>query len=447
MKYLLSIAVLIFLSIIQLTHSNTQRGLIPLPLKSSVQDFIFDTEVVDINQKNLKADISFLFIDFKYMPVHGECFAQQNVSNHIKICEFGSAKAAGLGDTPCDMLIGGEVEKIFMPGWPLFWQYLSQLSLPVWVVGVKPADHKSAYLNKQESNEAWDVFVAMGGRYVSKIVDMNKDPEFTQLKHATLTNVACINAYKGIIIYRRPACESWEQFNEFRKKYSQFLYLDHVGNIYAASKSKGISLFQTPELQAYKPRCGLYKRQYTKDLAQRIENEIKSDMFVIKPVFAVQGHGIIVVDQQNLDKTLRYMCGDPSSLNILSGEYESCSHTYSYWKQNKDDSFIVEQYCPSKPMFIHDKFYDPTVRVYFVLRHDQSKIYVNILAGYAKIPPKSLSDNCSLSEKHKTTPYYKSLVQLSALTLPEDVFNDIKREMKAMLPKIYLKMLEKHNEI
>ncbi len=158
------------------------------------------------------------------------------------------------------------------------------------------------------------------------------------------------------------------------------------------------------------------------------------------------GRGIIIVNKDDLDETLKFICNEKSSIKIVSSDaYETQSHTYSHWKQDRNQQFLVEEYCPSQPMFIHNKFYDPTFRMYFVMRHDHGKIYVNILGGYAKIPVKALSDEGSLTEKHKTVPYYKSEVALSALTLPEDLLMKIKNELKIMLPKIYLKMLEKHN--
>ena len=52
-----------------------------IKLDHQLQEFIFDTTVVNTPDKNFKADLSFLFIDFKY-------------DNKLKICEFGRAKTA-----------------------------------------------------------------------------------------------------------------------------------------------------------------------------------------------------------------------------------------------------------------------------------------------------------------------------------------------------------------
>ncbi len=389
------------------------------------QDFIFDTRVVPTSNERLKDDLSFLFVDLKY-------------DNQIKICEFGTAKAAGLGDSPTDLLVNGTSRTMYTPYWPSFWQYLTQLNLPVWCVGMKPRDHRTAQLNLTKSNEAWDTFTNAGGKHFISLKTLEQDESFKNYKRSNQNN------YAGLVIYKPTGTHPTEDYFAFRKRNPQFFYLDEVGAHYAVYKTLGASVFNTAELQPYKPRWKVYQKRYTSTLTDTVLQDIRSDMFVIKPINALCGHGIIMVTKEDLDETLKYICKEPSSIAIPSDDYENHSHTYKHWKTDKNDVFMVEEYCPSQPLYIHNKYYDPTIRMYFTLRHEGGNIFVNVFGGYYKIPVKALSDEGSLTEKHKTVPYYKAGVPLSGLTLPEELLAQITDELKDVLPKIYRQMLLKH---
>ncbi len=85
------------------------------------------------------------------------------------------------------------------------------------------------------------------------------------------------------------------------------------------------------------------------------------------------------------------------------------------------------------------------MRVVFVLRHEQGKIYTTILGGYWEIPAKQLSDNkATLTEKHKTvlmTP--KEQARCIGLEVSEDDFASVKTLLHEALPKNYELMLQK----
>lgn len=401
------------------------------PLDHHLETFISDTTIVNIPEKNLKADISFLFIDFKY----------DSSTNKVKICEFGRGKTTGLGNTPVTMSINDMPTTMFSPYWPSFWYYLANaIDMPVWYVGIKPADHLSEQLNRTESNDAWNSFIGMGGIYHETLRNLERDPLFQKVKFAGSYKYHDLKSHKGLIIYK-PTASDCISLSAFKKKYPQFLYLDDIGSIYGGYKHIGALLFEDSTLKEYKPCFKTYRKEYVPHLAQTIINDIKSDIFVIKPVSAGYGRGIIMVTKADLDITLQHIC-NYKQLPIPPTAYEEQSKTYSHWKYNKDNVFIVEEYCPSTPLFVHGKVYDPTVRIHFILRHDSGKMYINMLGGYHKIPVKALSDEGSLTEKHKTVPYYKSDVALSALTIPSDEFTRITTALKSVLPKIYHKMLK-----
>lgn len=401
----------------------------PAPFDAQFQKFILDTHIVSTNGEKFSDDLSFLFIDFKY-------------DNQIKICEFGTAKAAGLGDTPTTLQVNGTLKAMFTPYWPSFWYYLAHLNMPVWAVGTKPRDHKTEDLNIIESNNAWHMFTSMGGKHLFTLSDLEHERCFNVLQRKKRTDSH--DNYHGIVIYKPTKNAIKEDYSAFKKKYPQFLYLDEVGCPYAVYKTLGASLFKEAHLQKYKPRWKIYQKTYTKTLAHEIVSDIASDIMVIKPINAVQGRGIIMVNKEDLDATLKHICKETPLLNMPTDTYEKRSHTYSHWNHDHHNTFLVEEYCPSQPLFIHDKWYDPTIRMYFTLRHQQEKIFVNVFGGYYKIPVKALTDEGTLTEKHKTVPYYKSDVALSGLTLPAELLVKITIELKEVLPNIYRQMLLKH---
>lgn len=414
----------IFLSLVLvqasfIVHALNKAGLRPLP---------FDTATIKTTSNNFKADISFLFIDFKY-------------DNQLKICEFGRAKTSGLSNIPVKLLINNVSTPMFAPFWPFFWHYLSHLNLPVWFVGTKPRDRRLSTLNETNNDDTWNSFIAMGGHYQPTFDALEKDPSFKRARHKTPFNQAHLDHYKGIVICN-PLPSDTTDIEAFKQRHPYVIFLDDIGSKYGRHKHVGASLFQDDALKQFKPRWKVFQKNYNQILAHDIISAIKSDIVVIKPVGALFGKGVIIVNKQDLDITLKYICKHDNSFHLPSDIYEQKSQTYSHWQNDIDDIFIVEEYCPSTPMMFYQKYYDPTFRIYFALRHDAGNIYVDIFGGYLKLPVKSLMDEGSLTEKHKTVPYFKSKNLLSALSIPDDLFKKITHELKIALPKIYHKMLE-----
>ncbi len=425
----LLINTLVIITSITLSFSTNALNMFELISKAPLQNIRFDTAVIDAANKNFNADISFLFIDFKY-------------DNHIKICEFGRAKTSGLGDTAIKILVNNTPTRMYAPFWPLFWEYLLQLDMPIWFVGIQPRDHKKATLSEHKNN-AWDEFIKIGGHYHSSFEALEQDPLFNKQTDKKPFNATNLHNYKGIIICNPQPSEPID-IDSFKKNHPHYLFLDEVGSKYGRYKHMGASLFEDSSLQMYKPRWNVFPKKYTSTLADQVIESVQSDIFVIKPIGALFGKGVIMIDKQDLDVTLKYICRHDESLQITQDTYETSSQTYSYWKDNEDDIFLVEAYCPSTPIMRHNKFYDPTFRIYFALRHDAGKIFVDIFGGYLKVPVKGLLDEGTLTEKHKTVPYFKSKVGLSAISIPNDLFKKMSTELKIALPKIYHKMLEQH---
>lgn len=398
--------------------------------------FLDETFVLDCKDCiGKRADVTYMFADVKYRD------------GALKICEFGEAKNSGTA--PGEILINGKVERMVKPYWNLFWNSLPQLGLPVWFIGMKPRVNQSD--TKGESilgkSFAWQQFIAMGGRHASTLRALEKDRLFSQLA-ATKRNwsVSDLASYKGIIIYvyndnRSPVHQ--DMLNAFKKKHPDFLVLDEASWTYAADKKVLAQLLSDKELAQYKPKWGAYKKNYTQGLAQKISKDLEAEMFVIKPVNSGRSNGIIITDKDNLDKELKRVLlgyqskksGNGKNLGVMPIK----TKLYEYWKLDTNTEFMVEAYEPSKSLAIKGKTYDPSMRIVWVARHDQGKVYINILGAYWKIPHKSLSDSGSLTEKHKTI----SVKQpgFTGILVSADDFANVKAIAFEAFAKIYAKMI------
>jgi|GEM_PF-5632385 len=384
---------------------------------------------------NARADVTYMFADVKFRE------------GALKICEFGEAKNSGTA--PGEILIDGKVERMVKPYWNLFWNALPQLGLPVWFVGMKPRFTKADLKGESIPGKsyAWQQFIAMGGRHVSNLRALEKDRLFTQLAATKKSGlVSDLSSYKGIIIYvyfdnRSSAHQSL--LNTFKKKHRDFLVLDEASWTYAADKKVLAELLSDKELSQYKPKWGVYKKKYTQNLAQKICKDLGSSMFVIKPVNSGRSNGIIITDKNDLDKELRKILLGCTSKEPNNGKNLGImpvkTKLYGYWNLDRNTEFMVEAYEPSKPLIIKDKVYDPSMRIVWVARHNQGKVYINILGAYWKIPHKSLSDNGTLTEKHKTISV--SQPGFTGILVNAEDFAKVKAIAFEAFAKIYAKMI------
>ncbi len=355
----------------------------------------------------MSPDISFLFIDFKY----------DQKTEDIKICEFGRGRYAG--ETSIFTALTHENQPNYSPFWPLLLEDLMQNltpTMPIWMVGKPPV--------------SMTILQGMGCQYAKNIPDLRKDQCFLgalkTYKNRFNNQYKNFNDYAGLIIFRLPLMSERpknfeKEYDIFKKQYPQFLYLGQVGDPYAACKRLGNSIFQNKTLKKYKPKWGVYKKIYTKNLTKKIIKDLKSNAMVIKPLNGKKSQGIMLVQKHELNDTLKTI------INQKNQHYN-------------DPLFIVEEFCQSTPLIINHKRYDPTMRVIFVAHHEEGKIGVNILGGYCKFPKIDLDTPGTLDEKHITaTQNDKRLV---GIPIPPNIFKGIKQILEYILPKIYSKMLE-----
>lgn len=410
------------------------RGFTPLDgLDPQLLSDLLNTVYINENEP-FKADISYLFADVKY---DGEKF---------KILELGEGKNGGYRTW----------DGVFEKGkiWKGFWNQLATFNIPLIYVGKLPSKHAINKLGiTLQDKISWNTFKEHGGAGFSSLRKLERSSFFNKLvKEEKEFDERSIKTYKGILVFkyrddREP--RHLRELESFKKRYPQFLVLDRVSRPFAANKELTDILFDDDDLRQFRPQTRVYKKHYSRNLAKRINSDFNCQKYVIKPLNSGMSNGVVVVPKKKLDKALKRITRNSPSMHASTYNYRPTSTTsWGYWKGDRNPGFIVEEYVPSKELSVHGRRFDPTIRVCFVVHHDEGRIAVNYLEGWWKIPTRSLDDNCCLTQKHvsqfrgdlKTLPPEKMRIS------DEDTAH-IQTIMRDMMPKMYLKMLKIRKEM
>lgn len=89
------------------------------------------------------------------------------------------------------------------------------------------------------------------------------------------------------------------------------------------------------ELKRYKADWRLYPKKYDLHLSERIQEEMPSEFYVIKPRREVLANGVIVVANRDLDSVLQIILEPLDSLRPHPDK------KYAYWWKNKEDTFLI----------------------------------------------------------------------------------------------------------
>ncbi len=383
----------------------------------------FTCHAADFDRNNkIKADISFMIADIK-VPQDG-----------VKILELGDATWSGFRGFGFIHGVGA--------AWNLFWEHLELFNLPIFLVGTPSATEKA--LSRFTQNPIC--------RNVGSMRDLVRDPLFKQLAKEPRVSISLTKtsllAYKGIIVFDR--YRSVPEHFYMAKKYPNFLILNEA--IYEAAQYKHLTgkLFDTA-LQEFRPKFGIYDRAYSPTLAETIKHDIPVPMYVLKPTYASQGHGVIMVSSNDLDDTLKFIFqakghGNWKLFKLSDNDYKDA---YAYWhKPTHDTSFIVEEFVASKTVLIDKKPYDPTMRVFFSLSNSEGIIGITFLGAYWKKPTKSLMEEGSFRIKHisKIPKHQPSEEIIKGLTVSCDDYKRVTEILHPVLEQLYKKMLIQNYE-
>lgn len=365
-------------------------------------------ELMTVANSNYPVDISFLIADIKYRR------------GSLKILELGEGSRSKYKGF--DQLYGkGKM-------WSRFWNYLAQFNVPMWYIG--PSLKRQSVRDEM----AYRDFRDLGGTYVRS---KQRCARLVQAEHTysfPLTQPNEIEKYHAITVLRHQNASSQAAL-EFKRNNPFTLILNHASAPYVNSKFLTNTLFNDPELHAYKPVWKIYPKHYTPDLAQKIINEIDADIYVIKPLNAFKGDGIIMVTKKKLNYILKNIIQKTAIIR------NSTNKTYSHWARDHNDSFIVERFEKSKTIRSQDRPYDPTLRVVYALHYSKETISITFFGSYWKLPERAMNEKATLVERTKSS-IDKTGLRASSVMVDGDDIEHVKKTLITVLPKIYIKMLQ-----
>lgn len=334
-------------------------------------------------------DISYLVADFKYSQEHG-----------LKICEVQHGALSALNG---DIFVAGENGTIT----PKFSDFFSQIPTNKWVAGLSKLPMRIR-LHK----DGWGLYRSFSM--------LTKNSTFHHASRNHPEDPSSIDSYSGIVY---ATTEIARDYKRYRNAYPGIIFMDAATVPYWIDKYKMNLLFdQNALLSECKAEWKLYPRRYDAFLSKRIQEDLPSELYVIKPRGAFKGNGVIIVASDELDEVLKTILEPTSQLKNHSNKH------YSYWGKNRDTTFLVEKFYRSDYLNFSDRLsndadalpsqneegyhYDATMRIAFILMYDKGQMSYQFLGGYWKLPSKALEENGTHNEKRISCgfpPFYRAV--------------------------------------
>jgi len=347
--------------------------------------------------------VSFFVIDLKYNESQGVqiCEIQPGIISKFKGYDFVTNKTGAAAENFCNILSTLHNELWFVKKWVVDSTFINTFNERDW---------------KQAKN----------------LKKLEKDHRFLVTMSQPVYDPSSIYDYQGILYTR---ADKVKHLKTFQKKFPGVLIVDSATRKYGKDKYTMNKLLTNDEhLSKLKPKWNLYPKKDSKKLAKKIQQELGSDTYVIKPRRGTLGHGVIIVSQDDLGKTLTKIIKKKETSSKSSKDPD-----FSYWSLDENSSFIVEEFVPSDPIFVphlDNKIYDPTMRVGVVLIYSEEQINLYFVACYWKLPDHSLSEDGTLSELHKSSgksPYFCEVA--------EGVREKVEQQLSEAMPRLFHQML------
>ncbi|MBS1987491.1 hypothetical protein JST56_00690 [Candidatus Dependentiae bacterium] len=359
----------------------------------------------DIAFQNQELKIEFCIADIKYND------------NALKILEFGGGPRSGFE--------GYDASFGFGAMWTEFWKYLAQFNRPMWYIKTPIGEPWISFMGAK-------TFTSLGGRFA-----LNSD----EVQHlvSQLSSVGpdgTYSNYNGIFLINKRMQEFGPIYDVLKQKYPSAVFINEIANNFIFNKSKTDRLFRDDELRQYRPQSMVCLKRYDAGLAQKIINTMQCNMFVIKPLNAQYGKGIIFVKKEELDsmlKTILVQVKDTKHLRVPLAE------AIAYWSEDNNSRFMIEEYIPSKLVELEGKKYDATLRAVFAMHCLNRKITITVLGAYWKLPVYGVDDQFSLNDVHQSSQHDDREVY----SLPVDPLDmeRIRAILTTSLTRVYAKMI------
>jgi len=261
---------------------------------------------------------------------------------------------------------------------------------------------------------------------------ITSDPEFIESSCRPVDDPNDLESYHTLLIANPYLFGGTVE--EFHSMYPHVIVIDQVCYPYWYDKLKMTEMLsEDPLLEEIQPKWKVFERTMSNKGIEESLLYFSTDHVVIKPRHAQKGNGIIIVEREKLPDVLDLICHHRQAL---------CSHSekeYRYWGTHLEKQMIVEEFHYSDPVtapHLGNKEYDPTLRIAFMIWHEHGKTWLDFVELHWKLPTKSLSEQGSFKEKHKSNeskPYY-------AFVEPERG-EAIKQQLRESIPLLYEKMM------
>jgi len=268
------------------------------------------------------------------------------------------------------------------------------------------------------------------------IIALFSDPYFMHHVKQPVADIYDLSSYQGFLYI------NWSQLcviPDFEKRFPGVIVMDKSSFPFWVDKYQMTKLFAEDELlSTFKPKWGSYKKEYTKELAAQIVDDLQCDILVIKPRGEFLGNGVIIIQKKDLDEVLSYIITKSGALA------ESKDPAYAVWKKDPFDSFIVEEFIFSDLIAIphlENNVYQPTMRVAFVLVYNKGCHHVHFLGSYWKTPALSLYEDGDFMQKNKDIckpPYY--------CAVDAHTMQAVQEELSVALPLLHKRMLHYYTD-
>lgn len=362
--------------------------------------FIFFILLFASMEAKIPVDISFIVIDLKYNSRQG-----------VKICEIQPGNVSEIYTINAPMTPKMDYyyakDGIFVD---LFHSYLSTHFNRFWLT---PASFDPILASK---------LLKKGWHYSN---ELNYSTNHTLLKNIP-ENPSSLSHYTGLLYGRNLP------YFYFKKRYPSLLLMDAAISPFANNKL-AISKFlcADPESRKLKPKWNHYKKGFSQKLVDEIIKDLESEIYVIKPISSYKGCGVIIIGKTELQSTLESIFGTDSKDNP--------DKSYSFWALNRNEDFIVEEFVESDPVaaFRHqNRLFDGTMCLELFLIFNENKIDLHFLGGYWKLPIKSLDEEGTFTEKHKS--YCKEAYYIES---DLETLEEVHLQLKKSLPPFYEQLL------
>lgn len=381
-----------------------------------INDFCYQPNL----QASYPADISFCIVDLKYND--------NNTGNErLKICEFGQGAISGF--------LGHQM--LYGPGkiWGNLWQFIASFNKPILYVNPElkgpPVRNNHYNLGKLMTYPQHAIIQSPVDLITHRCWRTARNVPPCDNRLSSITAIMCSNSPKNI--YNAATA------NTIATKCPGALFLDNATRGVVLNKARTHLLFANdPAVQAFRPAALLLKKKYTATLAQEIMRKIPATAYVIKPIDAWKGDGILMVRPSELDKYLHAMLNNPGAQGA------PLAHAVKYWAHDHARYFLVERLESSQPIKVKNRMYDATMRVAVGLAYDNGDVRVEFLGAYWKLPDKAVNDNGTLTER------FKSHISGSRTTCSASVnpitYIQVQKYLNQMLPHVYRKMVALRND-